>query len=80
MGASWGVADQSSGWKGKNYVIATKPQTGVASIETFSLSKDGRQLLEELELGGGGGFPAAKLKLVYDRSDKPLPRSLPLSD
>jgi hypothetical protein len=80
VSAEWGVADQSSGWQGKEYVIETKPQTGVASTEKFAISPDGKHLTEQLHLGGSGGFPPADLKRVYDRSDKPLPRALPTSD
>ncbi len=79
VSAAWGVADQSSGWKGKEFVIQVKPQTGVASMETFSLSDDGKHLIEELRLGGGE-FPAVKLKRVYDRTDHPLPRAVPTTD
>jgi hypothetical protein len=79
VSASWGVADQSSGWKGNDFVIQVKPQTGVASEETFGLSKDGKQLTEVLSLGGGE-FPSVKLKRVYDRSDHPVSRSVPTSD
>jgi hypothetical protein len=79
VSAAWGVADQSSGWKGRDYVIQVKPQTGVASYERYSLSADGRQLSEELQLGGGE-YPSVKLKRVYDRTDKPLPRAVPNID
>ncbi|MBS0417441.1 MAG: hypothetical protein JSR66_06990 [Proteobacteria bacterium] len=79
VSAAWGVADQSSGWKGKDFVIQVKPQTGVASYERYSLSEDGQRLTEELQLGGGD-FPSAKLKRVYDRTDKPVPRSVPNND
>ena len=76
VSASWGVADQSSGWKGKDFVIQVKPQTGVASYERYSLSEDGQRLSEELQLGGGE-YPSVKLKRVYDRTAKPLPRAVP---
>ena len=76
VSASWGVADQSSGWKGKDFVIHVKPQAGVASYEKYTLSEDGKRLSEELQLGGGE-FPSIKLKRVYDRTDKPLPRAVP---
>jgi hypothetical protein len=76
VSASWGVADQSSGWKGKDFIIQVKPQMGVASYEKYTLSADGRQLTEELSLGGGE-FPSVKLKRVYDRTDRPLPRAAP---
>jgi hypothetical protein len=76
VSASWGVADQSSGWKGRDFVIQVKPQTGVASVEKFSLAEDGRHLAEELSLGGGE-FPSVKLKRMYVRTDRPLPRAVP---
>lgn len=79
VSAAWGVADQSSGWKGRDFVIQVKPQTGVASYERYILSEDGRQLSEELQLGGGE-YPSVKLKRVYDRTDKPLPRVVPNND
>jgi hypothetical protein len=76
VSASWGVADQSSGWKGRDFIIQVKPQMGVASYEKFSLSEDGKRLTEELSLGGGA-FPSVKLKRVYDHTDRPLPRAVP---
>ena len=79
VSAAWGVADQSSGWKGKEFVIQVKPQMGVASVESFTLASDGKQLVEELRLGGGD-FPTVKLKRVYDHADHPLPRGVPITD
>jgi len=79
VSATWGVADQSSGWKGREFVIQVKPQMGVASVESFSLADDGQHLVEELRLGGGD-FPAVKLKRVYDRADHPMSRSVPTTD
>jgi hypothetical protein len=79
VGAAWGVADQSSGWKGKDFIIHVKPQMGVASVEKFTLSDDGKRLTEELSLGGGE-FPSVKLKRVYDHTDRPLPRAAPTNE
>ena len=79
VSAAWGVADQSSGWKGKAFVIQVRPQTGVASVETFTLADEGKHLIEELQLGGGE-FPSVKLKRVYDRTDHPVQRSVPMTD
>jgi hypothetical protein len=79
VSAAWGVADQASGWKGREFVIHVKPQEGVASVESFSLADDGKHLVEELHLGGGE-FPAVKLKRVYDRADHPVPRDVPTND
>jgi len=79
VSAAWGVADQSSGWKGREYIIHVKPQAGVASVESFSLADDGKHLVEELRLGGGE-FPGLKLKRVYSRADHPVPRDVPTND
>jgi hypothetical protein len=79
VSAAWGVADQSSGWKGKDFIIHVKPQMGVASVEKYTLSDDGKRLTEELSLGGGD-FPSVKLKRVYDHTDRPLPRAAPTND
>ncbi len=79
VSAEWGVADQSSGFNGKDYVIRVKPQSGVASIETFSLSSDGQRLTEHLRLGGGD-YVSAELTRVYNRTDQALPRAAPTND
>jgi hypothetical protein len=79
VSATWGVADQSSGWKGREFVINVRPQSGVASVESYSLTDDGKHLVEQLRLGGGE-FPVVKLKRVYDRADHPLPRGAPTND
>jgi hypothetical protein len=79
VSAAWGVADQSSGWKGREFVIEVKPQMGVATVESFSLADDGKHLVEQLRMGGGE-FPTVKLKRVYDRADHPVPRDVPTSD
>ena len=79
VSAAWGVADQSSGWKGREFVIQVKPQMGVATVESFSLAEDGKHLVEQLRMGGGE-FPAVKLKRVYDRADHPVPRDVPTND
>jgi hypothetical protein len=79
VSAAWGVADQSSGWKGREFIIQVKPQMGVATAESFSLADEGKHLVEELRMGGGD-FPAVKLKRVYDRADHPVPRDVPTND
>jgi hypothetical protein len=74
-----GVADQQSGWKGKEYVIEVKPQIGPHVVERYGLSEDGKQLIQNLRVGGSG-LPVIQLKRVYDRSDTVLPRATPTSD
>jgi hypothetical protein len=79
VSAEWGVADQSSGWKGRSYIIKVKPQSGVASDEVYSLSADGKRLTEDLRLGGNG-YESAKLHRVYERTEQALPRAAPSND
>ncbi|HUI60310.1 MAG TPA: hypothetical protein VLX90_08805 [Steroidobacteraceae bacterium] len=79
VGADWGVADQSAGWTGHEFLIQIKPQTGIATTERFSISDDGKHLIQQLRMGGGD-YPVVELKRVYDHTDKPLPRAVPTSD
>jgi len=79
VGADWGVADQSAGWTGKEFLIQIKPQTGIATVERFSLSDDGKHLMQQLRMGGGD-YPVVELKRIYDHTDKPLPRTVPTND
>ncbi|HTY50781.1 MAG TPA: hypothetical protein VMB48_13920 [Steroidobacteraceae bacterium] len=62
-----GVADQSSGWKGRRYVIAIRPQVGPRVLETYALSDDGRQLIVTIDIGSEGGNRSVKVRRVYDR-------------
>jgi hypothetical protein len=66
-----GVADQHSGWKGKQYVIDVKANAGPETIERYHLSEDGKQLLAEIQ-SNGGNMPSMKIKRVYERvGEKP---------
>ncbi len=49
-----GVADQVSGWSGKDYEISLKPQIGPTVEETYTLSPDGRQLRVKINVGAEG--------------------------
>jgi hypothetical protein len=72
-----GVADQHSGWAGKDYVIEVKPQVGPRIIERYSLSADGHQLVEKFELSEQG-VPKLEFTRVYEPgalSPRPLPTS-----
>lgn len=70
-----GVADQVSGWSGRNYVIEVKPQVGPRVIRRYGLSADGEQLIEQFELTEEG-LPKLEFTRVYERG--PLPqRALP---
>jgi hypothetical protein len=61
-----GVADQHSGWKSHAYVIDVRAQAGPETIERYSLSPDGQQLLAEID-SHGGNMPSLKMKRVYTR-------------
>jgi hypothetical protein len=65
-----GVADQVSGWKGRDYLVEVRPQIGPEVEETYTLSPDGRQLLVKINVGSEGRNQAIKVTRVYDRSTK----------
>jgi hypothetical protein len=73
-----GVADQHSGWAGRDYVIEVKPQVGPRVMERYGLSADGRQLVEKFTITGEG-WP----KLEFSRTYEPgtlKRRALPTSN
>jgi hypothetical protein len=74
-----GVADQSSGWSGKQYVINIKPQLGPLVLEEYSLSPDGKQLIVKSHIGP---FELSKVNLtrVYDATGTVIPTSAPSND
>jgi len=74
-----GVADQDSGWKGRQYVISVRAQVGPNVLETYGLSADGQHLIENLKIGPAE-LPAIQLKRVYDHTTETAPRSLPTTD
>jgi hypothetical protein len=65
-----GVADQESGWSGRNYLIYLKPQIGPSVKESYSLTPDGRQLLVTIDIGSEGKNQSIKVKRTYDRSTR----------
>ncbi|MGH8322804.1 MAG: hypothetical protein ACRETD_03230, partial [Steroidobacteraceae bacterium] len=74
-----GVADQTSGWKSKEYVIDIKPQLGPQVLEEYGLSPDGKQLVVTAHIGP---FDLSKvnLKRVYDTAGAVVPNSRPSND
>ena len=74
-----GVADQTSGWSGKQYVINIKPQVGPLVVEEYSLSPDGKQLIVKSHIGP---FELSKVNLtrVYDATGAVIPNSGPSND
>jgi hypothetical protein len=79
VSAEGGVGDQTSGWKGREYVIEVKAQQGPRVTEEYSLSPDGRQLLAKLHISAGE-LPAVSLTRVYRPTDESAPHQLPTSD
>jgi hypothetical protein len=74
-----GVADQTSGWDGKEYVIHIKPQLGPAFVEEYGLSPDGKQLIVKTHIGP---FELRKVELtrVYDVASAVVPNSGPTNE
>jgi hypothetical protein len=60
-----GVADQRSGWKGREFWIEIKPQVGPSALEKLRLSPDGRQLIQTIEVGGEGRIPKLEVTRTY---------------
>jgi len=74
-----GVADQTSGWSGKEYVIHIRPQVGPAFSEEYALSADGKQLIVKTHIGP---FELQKVNLtrVYDATGAVVPNSGPSNE
>ena len=74
-----GVADQTSGWDGKEYVIKIRPQLGPAIVEEYGLSPDGKQLIVKTQIGP---FELRKVELtrVYDATSAVVPNSGPSNE
>jgi len=79
VSAEGGVGDQTSGWKGAEYVIEIKAQLGPVVTDRYGLSADRRQLVEQLHIGAGE-LPAVNLKRVYNPTSEIAPRKLPTND
>jgi hypothetical protein len=76
VSAEGGVGDQNSGWHHKAYVIRVKPQNGPEVTDSYSLSADGKQLLETFSIASAE-LPAVQIKRVYDPATETAPRQLP---
>ncbi|HTX24567.1 MAG TPA: hypothetical protein VMD03_07920 [Steroidobacteraceae bacterium] len=60
-----GVADQRSGWKGKQYWIQIRPQVGPSVTEKLRLSDKGDQLIETIDITGEGRVRPLHVTRVY---------------
>jgi hypothetical protein len=78
VGVAEGVADQSSGWSGREFVIEVRPQVGPHVIERYGLSADGHRLVEHFTLTDVG-LPKLEFTRQDDRGSA-RPRPLPTSN
>jgi hypothetical protein len=80
VSAQDGVADQRSGWKGREYVVELRGQSGPDVTERYALSADGRRLVEKLHIGAEE-LSAVDLTRVYVPAGETTPtRQTPTSD
>jgi hypothetical protein len=79
VSAQMGVADQVSGWDGRDYVINIRAQLGPNIVDRYGLSNDGQRLVEKLRIGPAE-LPAVALTRVYERTTETAPRAPPTSD
>jgi hypothetical protein len=79
VSAEMGVADQTSGWDGREYVINIRAQLGPNVLERLSLSADGTRLIDKVHIGPAE-LPAVELTRVYRRTAEPAPRAVPTND
>jgi hypothetical protein len=74
-----GVGDQSSGWKGRSYVIEVKQQYGPTVNEEYAAGPDGKTLTEKLRISQGE-LPAVTFNRVYRPTSEIAPKQLPTTD
>ena len=79
VSAEDGVADQSCGWQGREYVIEVRGQSGPDVTERYGLSADRRHLIEKLHIGAEE-LSAVDLTRVYVPTDETAPRQTPTND
>jgi hypothetical protein len=79
VSAEMGVADQTSGWDGRSYVVNIKAQLGANVIERYSLSADGTQLIDKVRIGPAE-LKAVELTRVYRHTIEAAPRVVPMTD
>jgi hypothetical protein len=79
VSAESGVADQTSGWQGREYVIKVRAQLGPDVTERYGLSADGKHLVAKLHIATEE-LSAVELTRVYDPTNETAPRQLPTND
>jgi hypothetical protein len=78
VSAEGGVADQTAGWKGREFVVTTKSQNTTVE-ESYGLSADGKQLVMKLHIAAAE-LSAVTLTRIYNPSSEAAPRQLPSTD
>lgn len=79
VSAEGGVADQTSGWQGREYVIRVRAQLGPDVTERYGLSADGKHLVAKVHIATEE-LSAVELTRVYDPTHETAPRQLPTND
>lgn len=79
VSAEGGVGDQTSGWHGHQYIIRIKPQMGSEITDSYELSADGKQLIENLQLDSAE-LAKVKMRRVFLPTTESAPRPLPNTD
>ena len=79
VSAEGGVGDQTSGWKGREYIISLRAQSGPDVTERYGLAADGKHLVEKMHIGAEE-LSAVDLTRVYDPADETAPRQRPNTD
>jgi hypothetical protein len=79
VSAEGGVGDQMSGWDKGEYVIRVRAQRGPDVVESFSLSSDGKHLIEKLKIGPAE-LAQVNLTRVYNHTTEQPPHQLPTDD
>ena len=73
------MGDQTSGWKGREYVIEIKGQQAPVVTEEYGLSSDGKELVAKLHIASGE-LPAVSLTRVYRPANESAPQQVPTND
>ena len=79
VSAEGGVGDQTSGWKGREYVITVRAQMGPTVTESYGLAEDGKHLVDRLSISNAE-LPSVTLTRQYAPSSEVAPRVLPSTD
>lgn len=79
VSAEGGVGDQTSGWKGREYVITVRAQVGPTVTESYGLAPDGKHLVDRLTISNAE-LPGVTLTRRYAPSNETAPHVLPTTD